>query len=964
MANNSFELYETRSAISDTESIEDPDIVPPLPMLWRMDMRCISDSFHIVEFFLDPYDAQEMTYSLFVRDISLMIRFVSHTYPSPNRVSAMRLPAQAIDVDGDIDELSIRFEKDLLYSESFIEELLDYMNAHIAPIWVRTDGSFSDSVSGKYIHYPMQKVQFLVERVSLSHHHVTKVVGEQRIHSNIYVKKIDSASHGVAYSSLDCIFVCLNEETGMNLDPIEIRKQIWPEKDYVNREICRSRHISKICDIYSVSIILYDVESRVTMHYGAVQDENRVVKLVKVGKTIGIYERHGDAVNFEKDLSSSSISEDVCYACYDLETVQSEEDNKQRVYAYCIKMDSFKEIVCDDNVDLVERSLCKTLVDMLHRTLPKQKIYCYAWNGSRFDARILLSLFVQKDIKCKAIIINSANELLTFTIYGDKCGAIIFRDPCKLFPEKLSKAAEIFGLPIAKADIDHDEVEKHYNEANMWVEYISENKRKIMSYVERDVDILEILVHKIKQLYLSSIQDIKIPIHVCISRSMASYVTWKHMIDEDMRVCVSTISKGPYDEVCTVFTKIKWVDIYDDAIAGRVQATRTHCTNAAMIDIKSQYPYVAAFRSYPVGETTPTSSFIPDKLGVYRVQIRHQNHPYIIPYRKNKTDPYNWSYVGPPFQKWVTSIDVDELLKNGADFDIIDGFYWESSTENYFKKFMTTLFELRSKQPKNSPMSLHYKIEMNALTGAIFQKCLREYIMLCSKDEFDTVLKKYSNVITVVNIWEFKQDRLMCMFRPIKLKDKQLIEMQKELCSQAIVTRPSILTMFIYAYARQKLLNGWRTVEQDKKCKVIYCDTDSLVFTNSEYGKKILYENNMIGSNLGDWEIEKEDAECYIINPKTYAIKGNQEEYHNAKIRIKGVANFAYCSFEKEIEFESEHFKTMGDAYRALKRSNKCVGPSFNHVKGLYENKFLYIHYWHFQKNFDSVKKVYQVKTL
>ena len=70
---------------------------------------------------------------------------------------------------------------------------------------------------------------------------------------------------------------------------------------------------------------------------------------------------------------------------------------------------------------------------------------------------------------------------------------------------------------------------------------------------------------------------------------------------------------------------------------------------------------------------------------------------------------------------------------------------------------------------------------------------------------------------------------------------------------------------------------------------MIYCDTDSLMFTNSSYAKKRLEDLELLGKEFGQWDIEYENAEAYIVRAKFYAVRNADGE---EKVRVK---RNAYC---------------------------------------------------------------------
>lgn len=461
-----------------------------------------------------------------------------------------------------------------------------------------------------------------------------------------------------------------------------------------------------------------------------------------------------------------------------------------------------------------------------------------------------------------------------------------------------------------------------------------------MEYVERDVRLLEKLFWKIYNVYQSG--KICIPVFPCLSRSMASQFVWRKLLSEEAIEYLKMFPKMPYDELPT---GILLHELRKHAVAGRVQAIKFR-GKANMIDVNSMYPHVAANEWYPCGGLQRVDKFIPDKLGMYRVIIYEQREPHVIPSRIKGT--YDWTTNSNPIDKYVTSVDVHCLISSGAHFKIEEGFVWESRTKSYFSDYMKTLFELRKECQKGSAMDIHYKHMLNALTGAIFQEMLRDYAVIFTKQEADEMIQKYSSVISVVSMWEYELDKALCICRPKNVGgDKNLLALQKEVCERALVSRPVILTMFIYSYARKMLWDTWRSIERYGG-KVIYSDTDSLIFTGNISGIDI-------GSNLGQWKIEEQNMDTVIIRPKVYAI--------GKKIRVKGVSESSFCYNTNE---EKIHFTNMEEANKMFSAfpASEFKGPTIENLDKVYNGEKLISIYWNMERTRYGVVKKYVVKTI
>jgi hypothetical protein len=447
---------------------------------------------------------------------------------------------------------------------------------------------------------------------------------------------------------------------------------------------------------------------------------------------------------------------------------------------------------------------------------------------------------------------------------------------------------------------------------------------------------------------------------------MASNILWMKTLSKETRDLVRGLHIDPYVDVG--FRGMQYMDIMKHAVGGRVQCVKRGIfCNVGVIDAKSMYPYVCANYEYPCGDTMFVRNYVPGKLGVYYVQILRQTIPTVIPYRRNRLDPYDWEYTG-QFEKWVTSVDLEQMNEPSGDnepsgeqmnepsgeqmrggYVVLHGIVWSDRTQSFFKSYMESLYHERQCASSDA-LNMHWKIFMNALTGSIFQAPLRDFTVIMDRDSFEETMKKYSNIIHVLSIDDLNDRDLIVIFRPVKLpQGSPQIRMQKEFCASAITSKPWILTMFIYAYARRKLRDKWMEIEANGKSKVLYCDTDSLLFTNCNH---VHIEGD---SNLGDWEKEHWEVTAILHASKVYAV--------GDKVRIKGISKLSQsliCNTEIEIPtFES--FEEASCFFRA----GLADGPRREHVEALVEGKHVYFMNWYMEKSrTKGIVKRYRIKHL
>lgn len=800
------------------------------------------------------------------------IAFVDAIFTALNRnqndnVTAVRLLADIHDLE---DEENIRWNQNIRFEidsfASYIELrqiMLEHLENDTAPVWHRllTDET-SDKGYNKMIQYHRDYFDLCVQRPPRTRTQVTTVCGEREIHPGVFIKII--TDHGdIEYGQNDCLIQSLNEIFNKREDPIAIRKEIWPKGDHF-KDLHQPKHITYLAKRYNTKLIIIDLLTNKGLVFNEGCKDN-VVKLVKVGKMLGIL----DYVDYTVDKRNNEAT--VVY--YDLETVGPE----QKIYAFTWRHKDGDLTLCHNNSEYVESEFLDKVVTTLERAADDETIIAYAWNGSRFDNWIAFKLInakYKKQFWIHDIIINSGNELLMFKVTFDPGNGsaprhMVFKDPKKMFSVSIPEACKMFNIE-GKHDFNHDDVDQAYMDGS-FDEYIRKNRMKIMEYVRQDGVILEKVTNCIKEIYAK--EDINM--YSTLTRSVASSLVWQKTIENHK--ILKDVTLSPYAEICD---GVKYNDIMDHAIGGRTQCVQQGTfQNVCGVDVNSMYPYVCATNLYPCGEITELKPHeIPpvDKLGIYYVRIKKQSYPNVIPYRKSKHYSYDWNY-DKPFEKWITNIDMRQL----DEYEIIKGFYWSDTTDKFYKAFMIENYHERCTIDKVDPKNLHIKLKMNGVTGSAFQHSFREMIMIFTKEQFVSNVKKYNELVKIVGCESINDHQYIVTMRPVRFnKDDPRIKAQREFCKGAITQKPWVLTMFTYSYARKELRDEWIKLEQ-QGCKVLYCDTDSLFFTNpDDVIKRSDYKDT---KELGKWGVECWNDEGSFHSPKVYAIK------NVGKLRIKGV---------------------------------------------------------------------------
>jgi hypothetical protein len=328
--------------------------------------------------------------------------------------------------------------------------------------------------------------------------------------------------------------------------------------------------------------------------------------------------------------------------------------------------------------------------------------------------------------------------------------------------------------------------------------------------------------------------------------------------------------------------------IRSSIICGRTEVIRGEYSDLSSIDVTSLYLYVMLNNQYPIGFPTLVNEYQNDKIGVYNVIIHSQPIPNIIPH-KTEEGRLNWKYTG-EIKRVLNSVDIDCLLRYGANITVGKGCYWKKATMNifndYFHKLMTEKkqqdeYRLENDDRYNAALRELCKLQMNALSGKLAQR-------------------RYENISVFIqnnkqrNAFENKVDKDTIKY--FVGKNYIIAEGHK---MKTTVQNPVIWGSLIYSYAR--------TYMYDKvlsKVKVYGMDTDSAFIQHED----IVKLGDIYGSKIGQFKIETQQHHAILVAPKCYIFfMGNKI----IKQRFKGVNTIK----DKVIDHEPTDINTIHDYY-------------------------------------------------
>lgn len=587
------------------------------------------------------------------------------------------------------------------------------------------------------------------------------------------------------------------------------------------------------------------------------------------------------------------------------------------------------------------------------------------FNNSKFD-NILVCAEARRMGLIRSIFFVG-NSILTHEL-EDTCKSW---DACRFLVGSLDSCCKAYKTnPRKEKDlIDHYEVQCYWEDKG-WkgLEKLLEDKPDLVKYNKLDCLCLLDLVLKMRKSYLEMFDE-----DVFNSLTISSYgykilnETWSGLkqFKDDLNGMEKEKAKDMIENFKPRFNIIKAYDFKDDAFhrssltAGRVQTFYDRIKiemPMAMADVKSLYPTVMGNYGgnncpYPYGHYKITDKYIKGKLGIYKVNVKHQRAkwknnkvinsqfkllkkkygvdlykeyaPNVIPLREQDC-PLNWYYQKELKEIALTSVDIEVLRWATEDEDcveVLNGHYWEESRTDLFFEFLDKPKKEKTKQDwnkVNDPDNYNVakreggKMISNSQSGKLLEAIHED-----DSCEFST--QKYLDWCKDKDVKEIEINDFGGGFTTMTGKKSAESVYNKMKIDKR---KPAYLGMFIYSYARQLMYK-----EILSKYITLYMDTDSACMPliewdrmNNENGRELI-ENGEYGcleeevcdlrkcdkhKNLTieeDIEFRKlrmvdgvrcKDCKCfpatklYSISPKNYAvINPYNEEF--SKRKFKGV---------------------------------------------------------------------------
>lgn len=395
---------------------------------------------------------------------------------------------------------------------------------------------------------------------------------------------------------------------------------------------------------------------------------------------------------------------------------------------------------------------------------------------------------------------------------GNKKKKYIMRDSYALYPNTLKKFADAFSPDLLKLDLDFDN------------EVFDCTNEKHIEYAKRDPQTL-------RQCLINYSTAVKSLFGVTIGHTAAGTAVkaWQKSLPPETIISYSIDSE-------------RETYIRNGYYGGVVFLTsnKPH-KNCKTYDLNSSYAYVMQTFPMPIGAPVEVCDFIPEKLGIYEVDIEVPDS-IIIPIIPSRNKRGHMQWRTGRFTTTITNFELEFAVKHGHIIhQIKSGLVWHSTISPFYD-FIEKCKSIR-KAHKGSSYEGVAKRNQNSLYGKYG-----------AKRETNRIVFGQENITSDGSAKLFSDD----------LDDVFIVtEYSKDM--------PCIpeWAVFITAIGRIRLVASAYEIGVEH---VLYGDTDSITLKDTAD-----ISNLDIGLEYGQFKLEKEWETFRAIAPKTYAgkIKGN-----------------------------------------------------------------------------------------
>ena len=484
------------------------------------------------------------------------------------------------------------------------------------------------------------------------------------------------------------------------------------------------------------------------------------------------------------------------------------------------------------------------------------QIVVYAHNGHRYD---YLSMMTAEEIATsKKVMVGT--KVIEITINNVK-----YRDSITCLPMSIDKMGDAFQMP-----------------KGITPEAFKTGSRRAITeldieYCWRDIDImikgLSSLMVSYHELWGAKINSVNEAVFdLPLTAASVAYRVWSQKAWPQHWQWTGRNDKTRYSCTCTEDANESLKAAYH---GGRVQVIgemgKTY-SNVVSIDRNSMYPSVMVESVFPdmnkVRKVKPTKANL-DQLRkrpgiVYWANVHLKatsDAELFIPVRQ---EDGRKPYVSKTVNDWLVQPVIDYALDHGWELVEINDLYFADAI-NPFKSFVEDFYDLRMQYKKNNDgRQILVKLVLNSLYGKFAQRDYCERI-----DDPETVAEMIE-----ADDWH----------ETYTLHHYGLIESHLCYFMEIDPSQESRNTWFGFA----AFITGYALVSLQKVIaaagsQALYCDTDSVHFTNDAWDR--VAATVSIGPNLGDWDIEQDRPVSSAIywEPKVYV----HYDEHGSQLLVK-----------------------------------------------------------------------------
>ena len=263
---------------------------------------------------------------------------------------------------------------------------------------------------------------------------------------------------------------------------------------------------------------------------------------------------------------------------------------------------------------------------------------------------------------------------------------------------------------------------------------------------------------------------------------------------------------------------------------------------------------------------------------------------------------------------YIDKVGLEDLITfHDAEFEIIDGYYFNEGRNNTINKVIEELYNLRVKLKKDkNPAQMVIKLLMNSMYGKTIIKAVEtDTIIKDNREDFEKYISFNYNYIDSV----------------LEVKGRYYIKKVKSVMSHFnyVHCGVEILSM------SKRIMNKVFSCADDCNIKIYYQDTDSIHLNYDDVDKivkryKEKYNQELVGDNLGnfhvDFEMDGAESDIYgieslFLGKKTYidileSIDKDGNTINSEHIRMKGIPTPCITYYAKQ------NNKSVLDLYKDL----------------------------------------------